>query len=257
MASTRSNKRRRRNRGRFGGLYKLLSALIILAVLAVGCIIFFRVNVITVEGQSRYTAQEVVEASGLQLGDNLLLLNRGGTAQAILKKLPYVDEVAIRRQLPDQVTIAVSECAPAGAIQGEGAWWLLDARGKVLERIAGTPAGVAKIVGVTALAPSEGTYLALEEGTSLQKEGLVGLLTALEEAGKLSLVTQVDMSAVGEIAFTYDGRFTVLAPLGADYGQKIQILEAMVEKLQPNETGRIDLTREERVYFNPNVEGIS
>ena len=56
MASRRSNKRKQRNRGRFGFLYKLLSLIIILVVIAAGCVVFFRVEEITVTGVSRYTA---------------------------------------------------------------------------------------------------------------------------------------------------------------------------------------------------------
>ena len=41
MAARRSNKRKRRNRGRFGILYQFLSLVIILVVIAAGCVVFF------------------------------------------------------------------------------------------------------------------------------------------------------------------------------------------------------------------------
>ena len=66
MASRRSNKRKQRNRGRFGFLYKLLSLVIILVVIAAGCVVFFRVGEITVSGVSRYTAQDIIDASGVE-----------------------------------------------------------------------------------------------------------------------------------------------------------------------------------------------
>ena len=40
MAARRSNKRKRRNRGRFGILYQFLSLVIILVVIAAGCVVF-------------------------------------------------------------------------------------------------------------------------------------------------------------------------------------------------------------------------
>ena len=86
MASRRSNKRKQRNRGRFGVLYKLLSLIIILVVVAAGCVVFFRVGEITVSGVSRYTAQDIIDASGVEKGDNLFLV--GGSRFAHLCSTP-------------------------------------------------------------------------------------------------------------------------------------------------------------------------
>ena len=38
--AARRNRRGRRNRGRFGALYKLLSAVLILAAIVLGCVVF-------------------------------------------------------------------------------------------------------------------------------------------------------------------------------------------------------------------------
>ena len=50
MAARRNRNTRRRNRGRFGGLYKLLSVLLIFAAILLGCLVFFRVDRIEVTG---------------------------------------------------------------------------------------------------------------------------------------------------------------------------------------------------------------
>lgn len=44
MAARRNRRGRRRNRGRFSALYKLLSVLIIFAAILMGCVVFFRVS---------------------------------------------------------------------------------------------------------------------------------------------------------------------------------------------------------------------
>ena len=48
--AARRNKRKRRNRGRFGFLYKVLSAAVIVAAIVAGCAVFFRVENIEVSG---------------------------------------------------------------------------------------------------------------------------------------------------------------------------------------------------------------
>ena len=103
MARRRHSNRRRR-RGNFGFLYKLLSVLVICAAVVMALTLFFRVDTIEVTGTERYTEKDVIEASGIQLGDNLFLLNKYEAARSIAEQLPYIDieDIRIRRELPDR-----------------------------------------------------------------------------------------------------------------------------------------------------------
>lgn len=111
MARRRHSNRRRR-RGNFGFLYKLLSVLVICAAVVMALTLFFRVDTIEVTGTKRYTEKDVIEASGIQLGDNLFLLNKYEAARSIAEQLPYIDieDIRIRRELPDTLLIDVAEC---------------------------------------------------------------------------------------------------------------------------------------------------
>ena len=61
MASERRHKSRpRRRRGRFSFAYKLLSVILVIAAVAAACLVFFRINQVTVTGNARYTAEEIV-----------------------------------------------------------------------------------------------------------------------------------------------------------------------------------------------------
>ena len=85
MAARKNRNRQRRRRGRFGFLYKLLSFLIIFAAILVGCVAFFRVNEVVVTGNERYSAEEIIAASGVGLGDNLFLVNKPQTTASIMR----------------------------------------------------------------------------------------------------------------------------------------------------------------------------
>ena len=75
MARRRHSNRRRR-RGNFGFLYKLLSVLVICAAVVMALTLFFRVDTIEVTGTERYTEKDVIEASGL-CAENADLLEQG------------------------------------------------------------------------------------------------------------------------------------------------------------------------------------
>ena len=81
-------RKRRRNRGRFGPLFKLLCVAALLVALTAGATVFFRVEHIIVDGNARYTQEEVVAASGIQLGDNLYGLNKLKIDSGIRAALP-------------------------------------------------------------------------------------------------------------------------------------------------------------------------
>ena len=84
-------------------------------------LIFFKVDTVSVEGNVHYTTEEVVAASGISQGDNMVMLNRAGVTSEILARLPYINHVQISRTLPDQVIIQVTDCdAGASAVSDTG-----------------------------------------------------------------------------------------------------------------------------------------
>jgi cell division protein FtsQ len=253
MAARRNNRRRHR-RGRFGFLYKLLSVCLILAAILAGCVVFFKVEEVAVSGQNKYTADEIIQASGIRRGDNLFLLNKVQTYRKILSALPYVDQVSLRRGLPNTVIIAVSECTPAVCLEWEGSWWILDAKGKLLEKTdRNGVGGLAVVTGLTPILPTPGSKLAVGDENSAKLKSLIQLLEALSARGMMDQVDSVDLSQSSEIAMGYGGRFTVELPmLAEDFDQRTRWLEATLAQLAENESGTIDLTGDDAVRVIPN-----
>lgn len=244
------NKRRRRRR-RLGALYAPLSLLLILAALAAGSLVFFRVNTITVTGNIRYTQEEILAAAQVETGNNLFRLNKAHMAEEISLTLPYIRDISIRRKLPDTLLIHVEESHAAAAIQGEDGWYLLDARGKLLEQGGEALCRQAPpITGLTPLSPAVGEGLRVAREDEARLEGLTGLLTALETQNVPPLLTAVDLTAANTISFSYGGRFTVTLPIRCDHAYKVRVFLYVMEQLEDNETGLIDLTRTD-AHFIP------
>lgn len=256
MAKRRHSNRRRR-RGSSGFLYKLLSVLVICGCLVAAMTLFFRVDSIVVTGQTRYTEEEIREASGIRPGDNLILLNKYDARQRILDALPYIETIGIRRRPPDTLTIEVQECGVPVALVQEGSTWFISPKGMIVEQRAGSAAeGRPVISGCELLAPSVGTEIALATEFSTQQESLLSLLTALDEAGMLEDTSEIRMDDLSVIRMDYIDRFTVKLPYSADYGTKLRILRMAIdsEYVQDNMTGTFDLTRDDgRTYLDQSV----
>ena len=155
MARRRSYHRKRRQ-GRFSFLYKILIFVTICGAIAVALALFFKVDTITVTGNSRYTANQIIEASGIETGDNMFFLNKYHASERITAALPYVETVRISRQLPDTLVVTVTECTAPAAVSQDGKLWLLSGDGKIVDAKTGDGKQYAVVEGLTLLEPQVG-----------------------------------------------------------------------------------------------------
>ena len=252
MSSARNKRRRYRKRGRFGFLYKMLAVLALAAAVVMGATVFFRVQEVVVEGNDRYTDQQIIEASEVVQGDNLFGLNKFQTARQIRRRLPYVEAVNIRRSLPDALVITVTECRAEAQLSEERGGWLISKNGKVLEHSAIQPRGVIQVQGLDAVQPEAGTFLVVREEQLARCTGLMALLQALDEGGLSERVTWIDMTSPSRILMDFDGRFSVKLPVNGDFVYLLGAMSKAVASLESYETGSLDLTvKDYTVVFSP------
>lgn len=126
-------------RGRF--LLHLATVTAIVLAVVMGMSIFFKVETVKVSGCSKYSAWEVSEASGIEIGSNLMSLSRAQVSGSIISKLPYVDTVRVGINLPDTVNIEITELDAVYSIEdADGNWWLMNDEGKIVEQTNGVTA---------------------------------------------------------------------------------------------------------------------
>ena len=246
---------RRHGRGRrgrrFGVLYKLLTLVVVCAAAVLALTLFFKVESVEVTGNSRYSAQEIQDACGVSLGDNLYLLSKPDMVQRLHQQLPYIDEVRITRRLPNTLCVQVTEFSTVYAVEQEGTVWLLTSGGKIVETAAergDTPL----IDGCELLAPSLGGDVSFALELQNRRESLFALLTALESAELTGDVRAIHLGDPTVLSMDYTESFTVEMPYGADYPRLLRYLTLVIEELETNLTGVIDLTRDGEPHFRPN-----
>lgn len=235
--------RRRRRRGSLGPFLRVLSVLLTAVAVVAALTLFFKVDQVLVTGNSRYSQEQIVEVSQVQKGDNLILLDKYRIAQRIYTELPYVTEVRMSRKLPDTLVVEVAETGAVASVQSGATWWLMNARGKLLEATNSTAAGTfLRILGTEALEATVSGELSLPEGSPMTRERLLQFIQALAARGMLEKSGSLDLSDPDQLVLGYDGRFRVEIGYGADFDFKLDCLLAAVATLEPNETGTICMT---------------
>ena len=258
MARQRRHSRPARRRGRFGGLYKVLSVLLAAGAIAAACIVFFRVNTIQVEGNVRYTVQEVIDASGVKTGDNLIALPGSRVSAAIRAQLPYVEGVTLQRAYPDGLIIRVSERVAAASVDSAEGRWLISAQGKLLEKDNGT-AHALEITGLTAVGPYAGGMLQTAPEEALTLTHVKELLSVLEEQGMLEQCTALDCSSAAALTLHY-GIYRLKLPRGGDYSYCMNLAQTALArgleegKILEGQSGLLDLTiADGKARFRPDI----
>lgn len=227
MARERRHKSRpRRRRGRFSGLYKLLSVLLVTAAVAGACMVFFRVNEISVAGSARYSDQQIIDVSGIQQGDNLIAIPRGKIANRIIHELPYIRSVSIDWALPDRVVLTVKEHAAVAAVSDGSRWWYISAQGRLLEQSA--VQGPMRVTGLTAVEPEAGRDLEVSEQQQARLSYVLSLLSALEERGAMADCSALDCATTGVLWLDYLG-FRLKMPTTGDFDYYLYCLEQIFE----------------------------
>ncbi len=211
---------------------------------------FFRIDMIVVEGNERYTEEQIIEAAGVQKEQNLVLLNKYKVKQSIFDTLPYVETVVINRKYPDALILTVTECTASAALTGENGTWLMSDRAKFWSARRRSR-GLRARDGCTLVEPAVGAMAAFADEDSYKFERLLTLLRTAEDKQLLSMIGEIDLSDGTAITFTYLDRFTVKMPWDADIAYKLGNVRTVVEQLEANQTGTINLMNDGRADFIP------
>lgn len=250
-----SRRARRRNRVRKRISREALKRMVIMAgiVLAVilSMLIFFRVRSIEVQGTSYYQPQDILDAAGVEKGDNLLILSRAEIAGNVLEKLPYAQSVRVSRRLPDTVIITVTEYdATYAVVDAKGEYYLITASGKVTEKITAAKASEhIRIEALTIETPTLGGQISVmaplgqEVAAQGQLTALKRVLTAIETYGLQQTVRSVSVPSSYEITLRYEDRFEVKVGDTEELDYKFQFLIQTVKSQKSYATGTIDLTQ--------------
>ena len=264
------------NRNRLLLQLLIICASVLAMVMAMS--VFFKVDVIKVSGAKAYSEWDVREASGIEIGDNLLTFSEPRASGQIQAKLPYVNEVRIGIKLPDTVIIYIEELEVAYAAKcSNGIWWLITSEGRVVEQIDDVRAeSYTKIEGITLDNPVVNeSAVALEDSpqgvdpsqsteetqvvtvTNAQRlSAALTILQALENNGIVGEAASVNVTNLNAIVLWYGTRFQVNLGDISNVDVKIAWMNTAIGQLSEYDRGILDVSFtswENEVGFTPFV----
>lgn len=229
----RNNSRKRiRRRGRWKSVYGLVVAVLVLTIGVTICYTFlFNINEIRVSGESdMYSAEEIVQASGIEKGDNLLRLRSGEREQMILDKLLYVETAEVDKKFPASLEIKVTKCIPAYNVFYENGWLLVSRNGKILADNGNSTAyesnGLPLIYGYEPKELTAGKML--RSANEHKDEAFSALMSAVRKDESLGVVA-VDLSDEFGIVVNYSSGMIFKMGTWSDVEYKLSLAKTVME----------------------------
>lgn len=239
---------------------KIVVSLIALLIIVIAGIIYFlttpNFNIANIEitGNEKISVETYISLSKIDLNStNMFSVTKNGITKNI-KENSYVENVTVKRRLPNTIQINIEERKVAYQAQYSDKYIYIDKQGYVLE-INEELKDTIKIIGL------ESTKEALSEGQRLKTEDLLKLDTILKTINYCKYnsienkITSINVSDITNytINFGQDGKVAYLGN-NTKLNEKILNLKTVLEKEKGNK-GEIfvdeDSINRNRVHFRP------
>lgn len=229
-------RRRRRNLSLY---YLMLFVIGVGIFLILSRTILFNIDEYVVTGNNIYSPEQILNAGGLRDGRNMYGINLENTAERIKNNLIYVEDVTLRRKLPNRFIVEVTEAKAYACCEYEGSRYaIITKSGRYLEtEQLGARAGLILITGMDLTDVALGEDF--ESKDDAKKTIILELLSSIDETcpGK---ITSIDITDRTNIAMIYDNRISVDFGSSLDYEYKLRYISTLIEdKLEPEAEGTV------------------
>lgn len=107
-------------------------ALVILTVLSTT--VLFNLSKYRITGDTVYTEQQIINATGVNVGDNLILMDAGAVKDRLIAALPYVDKVEVSRNIfTCALEIKLNPATAVANVKKNDRYYLVSENGRIMD----------------------------------------------------------------------------------------------------------------------------
>ncbi len=232
------------------GRKKYIAAVALLVALAAAltvCVqVFFVIDNIKVEGNYHYSKEDIIEKSGISVGQNMYSMNTGDVRAAVLSSLNGINDVTVKRVLPDTVVISVVEYVPAMYVAVGDSYYILSSGMLVLRSTTDIESiendGLIRIYtpDITGCIAGEELKTADSDIAHLAAE----IYSELCDTGMNESVSEINITDKFDITLKYGGSFTIKLGNALRVHEKLSMAKQMIEKAEVKK-GIIDVSSDD------------
>ena len=231
-----SSKRQHR-RTRYRAMYFLLVIFLVLGIgVSLSMTMLFNITTIEVVNETQYTEEDIITASRIQAGDNLVRLDTAVAEQSIKAVMPYAEQVTVKRKFPATVQIHVTKAEPVANVKYSHGYLLISVSNRNLETLSQPMPGLLMIEGFDPASDTPGQeFLSREPG---ENDVLRAVTAAVVESGVEDIVS-VDISDHYGILVQFGERIVFEMGNCNDAAYKLRLAAKTIESLNPDRAYRL------------------
>lgn len=200
---TRERKRRKRLSAYI--VYYIIFGILAVVILAVlSTTVLFNLSKYRITGETVYTEQQIIDATGVNVGDNLILMDAGTVKDRLIAALPYVDKVEVSRNIfTCALEIKLNPATAVANVKKNDRYYLVSENGRIMDAELESPnKNCVVVLGFDPEYAKSGDFL------SVTDEGSRNMLTKLLRAVKT--YDEIDDENEYEAQQKYDCVFTLI-----------------------------------------------
>ena len=243
---------------------KVITCGLLVVAIAAACIVLsltvlFRTEGYTVSGSTRYDDQEIIDACGISIGENIFIANKKAAEQRLINAFPYISDVDVRASFPDKIKIKITEGKQSYQVKYSGnEYSVVSAEGRILKINNGKIKNLPVVKGLSLKSTTVGSYV---EYSDKNAAAALEMIVTSVSKHNFNGLTEINIKNKANINVVYDGRITIRIGVPEQVDYKIRTAMAIInDKLDPNNTGAIagDLdvsacNTTKRSYFNEKI----
>lgn len=239
-----AQEKKRPYRGGNYTLYFILAAIVIGIVMAIlSNTVLFKCGSIEVTGVSRYSADEIIAASGVKTGENLLHIDTKKAEDSVMNAFAFVDKVSVKKNYPTKIVIEITEAQNWFVLNQDGKNVVISRGGRVLGNISAD--GLIVVKGLEAESLETGSQLSSK--VDAKNKIIMEIFETSEKVG-LANVTEIDLTDRFSIKITVDNRIVLNLGSSVQLESKLRVGQALIEKeIDADERVSVLLTNPEKV----------
>ncbi len=222
--------------------YILLSIVLCFIFVIICMALFLKIETIDVKGNERYTSEQIIEVSGISVGQNLYAINKKTAKGSIIAEYPYVSNVVIRRTLPSTLTFKISEDQPKYFTEICGEYFILSETLRVLERTTELPVNeeqpIIRIIFSGIKSAIVGDTVAFDK--DLTFDYINNFIQAVSGHELAEGLTSIDLTKKYNIYVTYQDRFKIYLGDNTETEMKLTFAGLMINTFEPTQKGEVD-----------------
>ncbi len=204
----------------------------------------FVVRSVSVTGNTIYSEEEIIEASGVKKGVNLYSFRASAASSRVTFNCPYIGKVEVDRTVPSSVALTVTEDSPAYSAVIFGETTVLSEGLRVLEVVpdGAAPDGIIKLKLPGIRYSVSGRVVDFAD--SKDERAVRTTLEAISESALAKRIASVDLTDPFAITASCDGKYLLSFGNSTDMAKKLKAAAKVLEDemFSSGNKARLDLS---------------